>query len=100
MKENGELLVPSKWRWEDCRRQRKWQEGKAWKASREIEVEDKRKRCAAFEDAVKGMLKYLEDSEDLKVGFSELKEQLETPEEAGFFGGPENLPSEGRYKDC
>ena len=30
------------------------------------------------------MLEYLEDSEDLKVGLSELKEQLETPEEAGF----------------
>ena len=30
------------------------------------------------------MLKYLEDSEKVKVGFSELKEQLETPEETGF----------------
>ena len=30
------------------------------------------------------MLKHLEDSEDLKVGLSELKEQLDTPEEAGF----------------
>ena len=27
----------------------------------------------------------LEDSEELKVSLSELKEQLETPEEAGFF---------------
>ena len=31
------------------------------------------------------MLKYLEDSEELKVSLCELKEQLETPEEAGFF---------------
>ena len=30
------------------------------------------------------MLRYLEDSENLKVGLSELKEQLETPEETGF----------------
>ena len=30
------------------------------------------------------MLKYLEDSEDVKVGLSELKEQLETPEETGI----------------
>ena len=30
------------------------------------------------------MLRYREDSEDLKVGHSELEEQLETPEEAGF----------------
>ena len=35
-------------------------------------MEDKRKRCVAFEDAAKRMLKYLEDSEDLKVGLSEL----------------------------
>ena len=32
----------------------------------------------------KRMLKYLEDSEDLKMGLSELKEQLETPEETCF----------------
>ena len=30
------------------------------------------------------MLKYLEDSEDLKVGLGEMKEQLETMEEAGI----------------
>ena len=30
------------------------------------------------------MLKYLEDNEDVKVGLSELKEQLEMPEEAGI----------------
>ena len=47
-------------------------------------MEDQRKRCAAFEDAAKRMLKYSEDSDDLKVGLSELKEQLGTPEEAGF----------------
>ena len=29
------------------------------------------------------MLKYQEDSEDVKVGLGELREQLETPEEAG-----------------
>ena len=57
---------------------------KAWKESRGIEVEDKRKRCVAFEDAARRMLNYLEDSEDLKVGLSELKEQLEMREEAGF----------------
>ena len=41
-------------------------------------MEDTRKRCAAHEDAAKKMLKYLEDNEDLKVGLSELKEQLES----------------------
>ena len=47
-------------------------------------MEDERKRCAAFEDAAKRMLKYLEDSEDVKVELSELKEQLETPVETGI----------------
>ena len=37
----------------------------------------------ANEDAARKMLKYLEDSEDLKVSLSELKEQLASPEEAG-----------------
>ena len=60
---------------ESCQSQagadRKSQEEEAWKESRGIEVEDKRKRCVAFEDACKRMLKYLEDTEDLKVGFSQ-----------------------------
>ena len=49
-----------------------------------ISVEDGRKRRVALEEAAKRMLRYLEVSDDLKVGISELKEQLETPEEAGF----------------
>ena len=44
----------------------------------------KRKRCASFDDAAKRMLKYLEDSEDVKVGRGELKEQWRTPEETGI----------------
>ena len=47
----------------------------AWKESRGTDVEDKRKRCVAFEDAATRMLKY---PEDLKVGLSDLKEPLET----------------------
>ena len=41
-------------------------------------MEDKRKWYVAFGGAAKRMLKYLEDSEDLKAGLGELKEQLET----------------------
>ena len=48
-------------------------------------VEDGRRRRVVFEDAAKRLLRYLEDSEDLKVGISELKEQLETPEVEGSF---------------
>ena len=57
---------------------------KTKESARGKSLEDKRKRCAAFEDASKRMLKYLEDSEDVKMGLSELKEQLETPEETGI----------------
>ena len=84
VKEEGEHLVASKWRWDDWQRQRTSQEEEAWKGSRRLEEEDERKWCAAFEDAAKRLVKPLEDSEDLKVGLGELKEQLETPEEASF----------------
>ena len=47
-------------------------------------MEDRRKRRVAFEEMAKRVLGNLEDSEDLKVGISELKEQLETPEKVGF----------------
>ena len=43
-----------------------------------------RRRRVAFEERAKRMLRYLEDSEDLEVGIRELKEQMKTPEEAGF----------------
>ena len=49
-----------------------------------ISVVDRRKRRVAFKEMAKRMLGYLEDSEDLKVGISELKEQLETTEGTCF----------------
>ena len=49
------------------------EEDRHWRAQER--TRRKRKRCVAFEDAAKRMLRYLEDSEDLQVGFSELKEQ-------------------------
>ena len=45
-------------------------------------AEDSRRRRVAFEEAAKRMLRFLEDSGDLKVGVNELKEQLEVSEEA------------------
>ena len=45
-------------------------------------VEDRRRRRVAFEVAAKRMLRYIEDSEYLKVGVTELREQLEFSEEA------------------
>ena len=52
--------------------------------SQSSSVENRRRRRATFEDASKRMLRYLEDSEHLKESISELKGQLETPEEEGF----------------
>ena len=51
---------------------------------RRSSVEDRRRRRVAFEEAAKKMLRYLEDSEDLKVGVSDLKEQLGISDEAGM----------------
>ena len=46
-------------------------------------MEDRRQRRVAFEEAVRRMLRYLEDTENLKVGVTELQEQLEISDEAG-----------------
>ena len=48
-----------------------------------VAVEDRRRRSIAFEKTAKIMLRYRVDSEDLKVGVTELKEQVEKSEEAG-----------------
>ena len=53
VKEKGEHLVASQWRWDDCQRQRKSQEEKAWKESQRLEKEDKRKWCTGNEDAAR-----------------------------------------------
>ena len=49
-----------------------------------VTVEDRRRRRLAFEETARGMLRYLEDSEDLKVSVTELQEQLGMSEEAGI----------------
>ena len=41
-----------------------------------VAMEDRRRRSIAFEKVAKIMLKYLEDSEDLKVGVTELQQRL------------------------
>ena len=45
-----------------------------------VAVEDRRKRRVAFEETARGTLRYLEDSEVLKVSVMELQEQLEKRE--------------------
>ena len=49
-----------------------------------VAVEDRIRRRVAFEETARGMLRYLEDSEDLKVSVTELQEQLGMSEEAGI----------------
>ena len=46
-------------------------------------MEDRRRRRVAFEETAKGIPRYLEDSEDLKVSVTELQEQLGISEEVG-----------------
>ena len=45
-----------------------------------VSAEDRQRRRVAFEETAKRMLRYPEDCEDLKVGVTELKEQLEISE--------------------
>ena len=54
-------------------------------------MEDWRRRSIAFEKTAKRLLRYVEDSDDVKVGVTELQEQLEISEEAAFPSG--KLPS-------
>ena len=49
-----------------------------------VAVEDRRRRRVAFEETARGILRYLEDSEDLKVSVTELQDQLGMSEEAGI----------------
>ena len=46
-------------------------------------VEDRRRRRVAFEATAVSILRYLEESEDLKVSVTELQEQLGMSDEAG-----------------
>ena len=46
-------------------------------------MEDRRRRGIAFEKLTKEMLRYLENSEKVKVGITELQERLEVPVQIG-----------------
>ena len=48
-----------------------------------VAVEDRRRRCVAFEDTAKDILRYLKDNGDLKVSVTELQEKLGISKEAG-----------------
>ena len=46
-------------------------------------LEYRRRRNVAFANLAKEMLRYLENSEEVKVGITELQEQLEVPIQKG-----------------
>ena len=46
-------------------------------------MEDRRRRIVAFENLAKEMLRYLDNSDDVKVGISELQERVEVPLQFG-----------------
>ena len=52
--------------------------------SRWVLMEDRRRQSFAFENVAKEMLRYLENREELKVGITELQEQLEVPVQIGI----------------
>ena len=44
-----------------------------------VVMEDRRRRTSAFENLVKGMLRYLDNSDDAKVGITVVHERVEVP---------------------
>ena len=49
-----------------------------------VAVDDRRRRRVAVEETARSILRYQEDSEDVKVSVTELQEQLGMTEEAGI----------------
>ena len=47
-------------------------------------MEDRRRRRVAFENLAKEVLRYLDDSDDVKVGITELQERVEVPVQNGI----------------
>ena len=50
-------------------------------------MEDRRRRIIAFDNLAKEMLRSLHNSDDVKVGITELQERLEVSEKSVFLFG-------------
>ena len=74
--------MASKVRWDERQRQRVAQEERARRNAQEVDDEVDRNWAEACEGIAEKMLKYLEDSEVLKVSTRELKEQVLSPDES------------------
>ena len=80
-KEKIEHLVASKVRWDERQRLKAVQEERTRKDVQEVDDEVDQIWTPDCECVAKKMLKYLEDSEVLKVSTRELKEQALSPDE-------------------
>ena len=76
--------------------QQSWSSSKDEESQR-VSVEDRRRRRVAFEEKANGVLRYPEDSEDLKVGVTELQEQLGMSKEAGL--SIQQIPQQARNEN-
>ena len=47
-------------------------------------IEERRRRRIAFENLAKGMVRYLDNCNDVKVGITELQERVEVPAQLGI----------------
>ena len=72
------MMLSVKGQWQKPRRALKARD----EESQWVAVEDRRRRRFAFEETARGILRTLEDSEDLKVSVTELQDQLGMSEEA------------------
>ena len=81
-KEKSEHLVASKVRWDERQRLKVAQEERARRDVQEVDDEVDHNWIAACEWTTEKMLKYLEDSEVMKVSTRELKEQVLAPDES------------------
>ena len=80
--EHGEHLAATRGRWDE----RQWlmvtQEEKARRNVQEVDDEMNQNWTAVYQWTEKNMLRYLEDSESLKVSTGDLKEQVRSPDES------------------
>ena len=79
----GEHVVASKVRWDEGQRLKMSQVERMRRECLEFEEEECRGWAAADGDTAKRILKFLEDSENLKVSTREQREQVLFPEESG-----------------
>ena len=80
--EQGEHLAATRGGWDERQRLMVTQEEKARRNVQEVDDEMNQNWTAVYQWTEKNMLRYLEDSESLKVSTGDLKEQVRSPDES------------------